>query len=81
MNKNEIFNKLIDILKEVVNNLDYSKINLDTKIFDELNLDSISILYMIMSIESLYNVKITNDDVTSMKTIDDLIEFIISRTN
>lgn len=79
MNKDEIFNKLLSLIKEMNPNIDLSMITLQTKIFTDLNLDSISLLYLALQIEQNFNYKLTNDTISKIATVDDLINSIINR--
>jgi len=78
MNREAVFTKLLEIFKKV--NIDpsfeYSNVNEETLIFSELGLDSIGFLYMVMSIQNEFKIKIKNDQFLSLKTIADLIDLI-----
>ena len=78
MNREAVFTKLLEIFKKVNidPSFDYSNVNEETLIFSELGLDSIGFLYMVMSIQNEFKIKIKNDQFLSLKTIADLINLI-----
>lgn len=78
MNRDAVFTKLLEIFKKVNidPSFDYSNVNEETLIFSELGLDSIGFLYMVMSIQNEFKIKIKNDQFLSLKTIADLIDLI-----
>lgn len=78
MNREAVFTKLLEIFKKVNidPSFDYSNVNEETLIFSELGLDSIGFLYMVMSIQNEFKIKIKNDQFLSLKTIADLIDLI-----
>lgn len=78
MNREAVFTKLLEIFKKVNidPSFDYSNVNEETLIFSELGLDSIGFLYMVMSIQNEFKIKIKNDQFLGLKTIADLIDLI-----
>ena len=78
MNRELVFTKLLEIFKKVNidPSFDYSNVNEETLIFSELGLDSIGFLYMVMSIQNEFKIKIKNDQFLGLKTIADLIDLI-----
>ena len=79
MNKNEIFNKLLSLIKEMNPNIDTDSISFQTKIFKDLNLDSISLLYLALQIEQNFNYKLSNEDINKISTVEDLINLILNK--
>lgn len=78
MNKQEIFEKLLSLIKDMNPNIDIKNISMETKVFSDLNLDSISLLYLALQIEECFKYKLTNDDVSNISTVSDLIELILN---
>ena len=81
MSEQEIFNELIDIFKSSVDdpNRDYSSIMMETGLFDELGISSISAIYMVLEIESRFGLALTNEDATTLKTVGDLVKMIMEK--
>lgn len=81
MSEQEIFNELIDIFKSSVDdpNRDYSSITMETGLFDELGISSISAIYMVLEIESRFGLALNNEDTTTLKTVGDLVKMIMEK--
>ncbi|MBQ8141678.1 MAG: hypothetical protein IJ194_00770 [Bacilli bacterium] len=78
MTEQEIFDKLLTILKGVVDdeNYDFSSINMDSNIFQELAITSIAALYMALEIESVFHVTIQNENTERLTTVRNIIALI-----
>lgn len=78
MSEKEIFDKLLVILKDVKDDdsFNYSTITESTNFLTELGLDSISLLYMVMSIQNEFGIKIRNEELMKMSLVSDLIAYI-----
>jgi len=77
MENNEILSKLIYIYKDVIGDeIDESKVNENTKLVEDLGLNSVGILYLSLTIESEFNVNFENDDISKIKTLGDIVNFI-----
>ena len=77
MSDQEIFDKLLAIVKEAteLSNLD-NEITMDTNILKDLNINSMSMLYIAMAIEETFGVKIKNDDLMHNVTVKDWINYL-----
>ena len=78
MNELEILATLIDIFKSCSEDsaIDYSTITMETGLFDELAISSISAIYMALEIESRFGISLTNEDTASLKRVGDLVLLI-----
>ena len=78
MSEQEIFNELIDIFKSSVDdpNRDYSSITMETGLFDELGISSISAIYMVLEIESRFGISLNNEEASKLRTVKDLVALI-----
>lgn len=77
MNEKEIFEKLINIFNIVINrNVDVSKINLDSKIIEDLGVNSIGLIYLAVAVEEEFGVDMSSASLESFKTIKDVIDYI-----
>jgi acyl carrier protein len=47
-----------------------------TRLREDLNVDSLDAVQLIMDLEDLFNVKISDDDATSFKTVGDIVKFL-----
>ena len=68
--RDEIFNLVLKLLKKKLNRK--FEIKLSTK-FTDLEIDSLDLMDMIIVAEKKWNVTISNDDLMSIKTVNDLV--------
>lgn len=71
-----IIDELKTIIKAVSPNSDISNVSGDTKLKEDLGLDSLSTLMMAMQIESKYNFKFEN--LTGFKTVQEVLDYLAS---
>ena len=77
MSEKEIFEKLTNIFNIVINrSVDVSKINIDSKIIEDLGVNSIGLIYLAVSVEEEFDVDMSNASLESFKTIRDVINYI-----
>lgn len=55
------------------------EIKLESNFQDDLGIDSLEIFEIVMDLEDEFNMEISNEDLESMKTVQDLVEYISSR--
>ncbi len=66
-------------VKEIISeqfNVEEDSIHLDTSFRDDLNADSLDLVELIMGLEDEFDLQIEDDEVDSIKTIGDAVEFI-----
>ena len=80
MNEWEIFKSLIEILRRSMGDsyYDFDSITMETGLYDEIRITSISAIYMALEIESLYHFSITNEDAAKLVKVKDLVNLIES---
>lgn len=73
-----IFEKLMLMLKDIMvgYEIDFSKINNDSKLVDDLGMNSISMLLMSISIEDEWGIEITTTDAVAFIRVRDVCEYI-----
>ena len=77
MSEKEIFDKLVDIVCDSLEDEELrNKITMDTNVFTDIDMTSIAILYISMSIENEFGVRITNDDLPKLVTTGDFVKYI-----
>ena len=77
MSEKEIFEKLTNIFNIVINrSVDVSKINIDSKIIEDLGVNSIGLIYLAVAVEEEFGVDMSNASLESFKTIRDVINYI-----
>lgn len=80
MSEQEIFEKLVQIVSESLEDESIKdRVNMDTNIFTDLNMNSIAMIYIAMAIEDTFSIKINNDDVKNNLTVRDWVNYIKER--
>ena len=71
----EIVEGLADILEEVAG-VEPEKATEDKNFVDDLDVDSLSMVEVVVAAEEKFGVKIPDDDVQSLKTVGDAVSYI-----
>ena len=70
---------VLDLIKEILKDtmdIDESKITLDAKLKEDLELDSLDSVELIMSAEEEFGIEIPDEDVMNFKTVNDIVNYI-----
>ena len=70
-----VLDQIKEILKDTMD-IDESKITLDAKLKEDLELDSLDSVELIMSAEEEFGIEIPDEDVTNFKTVNDIVNYI-----
>ncbi len=83
MSEQEIFNQLLEILESSVDNpnLDLASITMDTDIYEEIGVSSISAIYMALEIETRFGFSISNEEASNLHKVKDLVTLIKSKAH
>ncbi|MEY4301410.1 MAG: hypothetical protein RJA30_561 [Actinomycetota bacterium] len=68
-------------LAEIVNEetgIDTSSVQMDKSFVDDLDIDSISMLTIVVNAEGKFGVTIPEDEVANLKTVGDAVNFIVN---
>jgi acyl carrier protein len=68
-----------DIVVEVAG-IDAGKITMDKKFTDDLDVDSLSMVEVVVAAEEKFGVKIPDEEVTKLQTVGDAVNFIVSHS-
>ncbi len=79
MNQEEIVKELAVILNEVAG-VDQSKVSSEKSFLDDLEVDSLSMVEVVMAAEDKFGVKIPDEEVKNLKTVGDAVNFITKST-
>ena len=81
MNKIEIKEKLSEIFIMVMgeNAVDITNINEQSRLVDDIGLNSVGILYLVIAIEEIFNIRFEDIGTSDLKTIGQVIEYIDSK--
>ncbi len=71
----EVLSGLAEIVNEETG-IDTSSVQLDKSFVDDLDIDSISMLTIVMNAEGKFGVTIPEDEVANLKTVGDAVSFI-----
>ena len=66
---------VLDQIKDTMA-IDESKITLDAKLKEDLELDSLDSVELIMSAEEEFGIEIPDEDVMNFKTVNDIVNYI-----
>ena len=70
-----VLDQIKEILKDTMD-IDESKITLDAKLKEDLELDSLDSVELIMSAEEEFGIVIPDEDVMNFKTVNDIVNYI-----
>ena len=70
-----VFEKMKQILAEQLD-ADIESITLETDIADDLGADSLDVVEMLMSIEDEFEVEIPDEQIESLKTVGNVVDYI-----
>ena len=70
-----VLDQIKEILKDTMD-IDESKITLDAKLKEDLELDSLDSVELIMSAEEEFGIEIPDEDVKNFKTVNDIVNYI-----
>lgn len=78
MTREEIIEKLKLILKYTVSNFDelLPKITENSNLYTDLGLSSVGMLYIVIAIEEMFNVKFDNVNFDDFKIVGDVVDYI-----
>jgi acyl carrier protein len=73
--KDEIITGLADIVNEIAG-IPTEDVQLDKSFTDDLDVDSLSMVEVVVAAEERFGVKIPDDDVKNLKTVGDAVDYI-----
>lgn len=78
MSREQIFEEVKAALVEVLGLEDDSNIKEDDNIVDNLGADSLDFVELIMKLENIFDIKIEDEDVEKVVTVEDLVNLVES---
>jgi acyl carrier protein len=75
MTDEQIISDLAVILNEVAG-VDQTKVSADKSFLDDLEVDSLSMVEVVMAAEDKFGVKIPDEEVKNLRTVGDAVSFI-----
>ena len=76
MSTEEIRSALAEIVNEVAG-VDADDVQLDKSFVDDLDVDSLSMVEVVVAAEEKFDVKIPDDEVQNLKTVGDAVTYIL----
>ncbi|MFM8253645.1 MAG: acyl carrier protein [Actinomycetota bacterium] len=80
LSHNEVLAGIKEIVEEVAG-VSPSEIEMDKSFTDDLDVDSLSMVEVVVAAEERFGIKIPDDEVTKMATVADAVNFIVSAAN
>lgn len=78
MKKEEIFNKVVDVLVEQLG-IEKEKVKKESEIIADLGADSLDVVDVVQVLEEEFNVKVPNTDIEKLKTVEDITNYIADK--
>jgi len=75
--KNEIF----QFLKNILSDLGFDEITENQSLKNDIGLDSLDSVELIMKCENEFDISVTDSEIDTLETIEDIINLIISKVN
>ena len=75
---------VLDKVKEIICDqlgVDPDSIEMNTSVTDDLNADSLDMVETLMAIEDEFDIEIPDEEVESLKTVGDLVNYIQNNTD
>lgn len=60
-------------------NVDEAKINLDAKLKEDLGIDSLDAVELVLDLETVFDIKIEDDEIASLTTVNDICKLVESK--
>jgi len=79
LTQDEVLAGIKEIVVEVAG-IDASIIAMDKKFTDDLDVDSLSMVEVVVAAEEKFGVKIPDEEVTKMATVGDAVNFIVANS-
>lgn len=76
-NQNNIIERLTELFNSVFEGeLKVNSLTEETRLIEDIGMNSIGLLYMAMAVEEEFGVRFTNEDFVSLRTIGDVVKKI-----
>ena len=77
--QDEVLTGLAEIVNEIAG-IPTEDVELDKSFTDDLDVDSLSMVEVVVAAEERFDVKIPDDDVKSLKTVCDAVNYIVTNS-
>ena len=76
MEREEIFEKVKEIVVDVLKVHDEDSVTEDAELVDDLDASSLDVVELVMALEDEFPVKIPDEDADKVKTVGDIVEYL-----
>lgn len=76
MDRNEIFEKIKDIVVEQLGIEDPDRIQMETSMTKDLEADSLYVIEVIMAIEEEFDIEIPDEEAETFETMEDIVNYV-----
>ncbi len=73
-----VFDKLLEIFENVIPEVDTAEISEESTLFEDLGLNSLTMMLLAVSVEDEFNIKF--EDVEELETVGDVCRYICEKT-
>lgn len=77
LDKEETMAKVVDVLVDQLG-VEKDKIAGDSEIMEDLGADSLDVVDVVQALEEEFTIKVPNSAIEGLKTVDDVVNFIIN---
>ncbi|GAA1074852.1 MULTISPECIES: acyl carrier protein [Streptomycetaceae] len=77
--KDEVLEGLAEIVNEIAG-IPTEDVELDKSFTDDLDVDSLSMVEVVVAAEERFDVKIPDDEVKNLKTVGDAVDYILANS-
>ncbi|MEV7779037.1 acyl carrier protein [Kitasatospora sp. NPDC088351] len=78
--KDEVLEGLAEIVNEIAG-IPTEDVELDKSFTDDLDVDSLSMVEVVVAAEERFDVKIPDDEVKNLKTVGDAVDYILTNAD
>jgi len=80
MTKDEVFNKIVDILKRYSKvEIKLENISMDTSILDDLKINSARLVDIVLDFEDIFDIEVADEDADRVATVGDGVNLILAK--
>lgn len=69
-----VFEKLVDVFKRVMPQMDASKITLESKLSTDLGVDSLNLMLLAITVEDEFKIRFESE--ASFETVQDIVDYV-----
>ena len=82
MNRQEIFGKVIEIIKPFVKNQEaFASVDESTNILEDLRVNSARLVDIVLDFEDAFDIEVDDEDADAVNTVGDAVQLIASRVS